>query len=181
MRPLVGLLASLALACSPGGTGRGSAPDASAPCPSALPTAGQECSSLFPSSPKICCYEPAGGGYALSLPDAACSVVAFCPGGAGAVWDVQTAGDAGPFAEADVPTPPDGDADAGDAAEAGDVADATDATDAADVADTLDAADVLDAPDAPDATDATDAGDTSDGAGDVLLDVPLDLGDVLGG
>jgi hypothetical protein len=94
----VGLLvsfASLALACSEGGTGTGTAPPISQGCP-ADPDAsvGKACSGLV-----VCAYPS-------SCPGAAtCTTtrVLSCTGAAGAVWTSSAPPDAGGFADANLP------------------------------------------------------------------------------
>ena len=146
LAPLV--VCAFALACSPGGTGIGTSPDASEPCPSTPPESDADCSKQFPRG-KVCCY-------ALGIDT--CGLVAFCPGGATAKWDVQKRGDGGTLVDAPL-----------DTVEAGADADAAaDAEAAADAFDSSDSDDVIDAPpvDAVDAVDASDAAETSDDAED---------------
>jgi hypothetical protein len=156
-----------AVACSHGGTGVGTAPAPTGPCPTTVPKSGDDCSKLF-ATPKVCCCD----GVSCNLDSSACSVVAFCPGGVGATWDVEQAGDAEPLADAladaaesgpDADASDASDADAADAdaadvdaadVDAGETADGADASDALDSADAADAADVIDATDAVDAADA---------------------------
>ena len=173
-------LAFAAPACSPGGNGVGTAVGASPACSTIpLPKSGDDCSKI---GLKLCCYASDGtlvdnGGSCLG------TVVAYCPGGPGAKWQLDTPGDAGMLNDA-LPVP-----DTGADFDATDGADAPDGTDGADAADALDAADASDAPETSDAADAkidgaTEAGaDAADsasdgGAGDVLPDVAVD---VLGG
>ncbi|GAC1353085.1 MAG: hypothetical protein NVS3B20_19830 [Polyangiales bacterium] len=154
-------------ACTASSNGVGTAPLHSPPCPLTIPAAKTPCAYAVP---KICCYPAAPNG----SPICDGQTVAYCPGGPGASWDVESAHDGGVFADA-APTP----SDAGDAAgEGGDGAgadadggsvDANDAPDANDANSDSDAALANDAPDA-DLTDAMVPDAALEGSIDALLD-----------
>ncbi len=153
---LVTLIASLAGAvasCGEGGTGVGTAPPQSPGCPDAgIPTPGSTCNAL-----QVCDYPIE-------------QKVAVCPF-AGGTWEVHERGEAGPFADAEIPETDAGDtgdaivedADALDAEETIDAEDAADTTDAADAADAIDAAETTDAAETSDATDTATTDTASDG------------------
>ena len=140
------LLAPLAVACSEGGTGTGTAPPPSAGCPADPDkVAGQPCGSL-----NVCAYPTCDEAGVCPTT----TKVATCSGAAGATWVITTPTDAGGFTDANLPdnrvdeTGTDGSS--GDAPLDAPL-DATDASDDATDATSSDATD-----DAPDA-DAPDA------------------------
>jgi hypothetical protein len=110
---LTSIVSALAIAsCSEGGTGVGTAPPPAKPCPAAAPAAGSPCQAL-----QVCPYPPCTSGTCVST-----QTVAYCPGGAGATWQISVAGDGGGFSDAEIPEIS---IDSGnDGAEAGDAGDA---------------------------------------------------------